>query len=88
MSPLAHDQLPEEDRPLNLSQCPSVPSPGDTVGYWFAPEGTEVLAVSRYDGRYKETFTHWITLKTNTPRGKTVVPYNDPTIQQAKIPLA
>lgn len=82
MQEMAHDKFEEGDRLLNLSELPSVPMVGELVGYWFAPNGTEVLAVNRYNGRYPEYYTHWITLRTNS--GKTVVPFNDRSIQHPK----
>jgi len=34
----------------------NVPRVGDEVPYWFAPEGTRVLDVKPYAGRYPQWF--------------------------------
>jgi len=34
-----------------------IPKVGDTVPYWFAPEGTQVMDVRPYTGRYPQWFS-------------------------------
>lgn len=65
----------EPKRPHSSINKDMTPKKGMRVRYWFAspelnPDGAEVVEVRDYTGRYKEYFSHSITLSSNQREGQ------------------
>lgn len=46
-----------------MAKRTDTPKVGDIVPYWFAPEGTMVMEVRPYTGRYPEWFRFFVKLQ-------------------------